>query len=109
MVKDTWNFSKLDVINASSSITLQDNTGEVVTVTGIALDERPDENGVAQEVALFKTERGIMSTISASVIRIVPDIIDYLASEGKESIQMKINSGTSKQGREFITVEFIEK
>lgn len=105
----TWNFSKLDVINAASSITLQDNTGEVVTVTGIALDERPDENGEAQKVALFKTDKGIMSTISASVLRVVPDIIDYLLSEGKQEIGMKINSGTSKQGREFITVEFIDK
>ena len=109
MTKATWNFSKLDVINAASSITLQDNTGEVVRVTGIALDERPDEDGVAQQVALFKTDRGIMSTISASVLRVVPDIIDYLESEGKTEIDMKVNSGTSKQGREFITVEFIEK
>lgn len=109
MTKATWNFNKLDIINAASSITLQDNKGETVTVSGIAMDERPDENGELQLVGLFKTDRGIMSTISASVLRVIPDIIDYLESEGIAAIDMKINSGTSKQGRDFVTVEFIQK
>ena len=109
MVKDTWNFTKLDVINAASSETLQNCVGETLTVTGIAIAERPDADGVVQDVGFFKTDKGLMSSISASILRVIPEIIDYLVSEGINSINMKVKSGTSNNDREFLTVEFIEE
>lgn len=110
MVKN-FNFTKKDEVNSVSATPLQKAKNEIITVTGAAIAERPDENGEVREVALLSTkEHGMMSGISATAIKSLDLIIDYmedLGDEAKEGVQLKIKSEKSNAGREFITLEIV--
>lgn len=100
-----WNFSRKDLINSSASLAMQNIAGEAITIVGIAVAERPDENGEVKTVVLFNTkEHGVVSSISDTILRVVDDIIAYAQEEGLEELPAHINKGTSKNGREFLTV-----
>ena len=110
MVKN-FNFTKKDEVNSVSATPLQKAKNEIITVTGAAIAERPDENGEVREVALLSTkEHGMMSGISATAIKSLDLIIDYmddLGEEAKEGVQLKIKSEKSNAGRDFITLEIV--
>lgn len=110
MVKN-FNFTKKDEVNSVSATPLQKAKNEIITVTGAAIAERPDENGEVREVALLSTkEDGMMSGISATAIKSLDLIIDYmedLGDEAKEGVQLKIKSEKSNAGRDFITLEIV--
>lgn len=110
MVKN-FNFTKKDEVNSVSATPLQKAKNEIITVTGAAIAERPDENGEVREVALLSTkEHGMMSGISATAIKSLDLIIDYmedLGDEAKEGVQLKIKSEKSNAGRDFITLEIV--
>jgi hypothetical protein len=104
-MENSWNFTKKDVINASSSIALQTLKGEKFNITGATIAERPDENGEVRTIGLFKRDDGmILSTISDSVIRNIPMILEYAEESGEASVPVQVNSGKSANGREFITL-----
>ena len=106
MVK-AFNFTKKDEINSVSATPLQKAKGEVITIKGAAITTRPDENGEDIEVALVSTiEHGMMSGISATAIKSLALIIEYM-EEVQEDIEVKIKAETSNAGREFITLEII--
>ena len=110
MVKN-FNFTKKDEVNSVSATPLQKAKNEIITVTGAAIAERPDENGEVREVALLSTkEHGMMSGISATAVKSLDLIIDYmddLGDEAKEGVQLKIKSEKSNAGRDFITLEIV--
>lgn len=110
MIKN-FNFTKKDEVNSVSATPLQKAKNEIITVTGAAIAERPDENGEVREVALLSTkEHGMMSGISATAIKSLDLIIDYmddLGDEAKEGVQLKIKSEKSNAGRDFITLEIV--
>lgn len=110
MVKN-FNFTKKDEVNSVSATPLQKAKNEIITVTAAAIAERPDENGEVREVALLSTkDHGMMSGISATAIKSLDLIIDYmddLGDEAKEGVQLKIKSEKSNAGRDFITLEIV--
>lgn len=105
----TWNFSKKDEINADSTKALQELKGEVIKVTGIALTDGVDnQTGEVREVALLKTEEhGIVSTISKTVLRMVPKVIDYVEEEDLNEVEIRVESGISKDGNEFVMIKLV--
>ena len=108
MATKSYNFTKKDEINSVSATPLQKAKGEVITVTGAMITERADENGEVREVALVSTlEHGMMSGISATAIRSLDLIIDYMTDEEADDVQLKIKAETSNAGREFITLEIV--
>lgn len=110
MVKSV-NFTKKDEINSVSATPLQKAKGETITLLGAAITKRADENGEEQDVALLSTlEHGMMSGISATAIKSLDLIIDYmedLGEEAAEGIQIRIKAEKSNAGRDFITLEII--
>ena len=110
MIKSV-NFTKKDEINSVSATPLQKAKGETITLLGAAITKRADENGQEQDVALLSTlEHGMMSGISATAIKSLDLIIDYMEDLGEEAadgVQLKIKAEKSNAGREFITLEII--
>ena len=108
MVK-SFNFTRKDEINSVSATPLQNAKNENVTVIGGAITERPDrETGEPVTVGLLVTdEYGAMSTISKTAIRGIDMLIDYMTEEHLEKCEIKIVAGTSKGGREFITIQIV--
>lgn len=113
----SYNFSKKDEINSVSATPLQKVKGQVLNVRGAAITTRVDEEtGEERKVALLATDEGTFSSISATAIRGLDLIIDYMidyaadleeAGEAFETISVKVNAQKSNAGREFITLELV--
>ena len=103
----SFNFTRKDEINAVSATPLQNAKGEEVTVKGCAISERMDEkSGEMLTVGYLVTEEyGTMTTISKTALRGVEGLVEYMTEENLESCVVAIKAGTSKGGREFITIE----
>ena len=111
-MKKAINFTKKDEVNSVSATPLQKAKNEVITITGAAITSRADENGEEKEVALLATlEHGMMSGISATAIKSLDLIIDYMEDLDEEErsagIQLRIKAEKSNAGREFITLEIV--
>lgn len=106
------NFSKKDEVNSVSATPLQKAGTEPMTLTGAAIVERPDENGELKTVGLLATNVGTFSCISATAIKGLDGIIDYMTdleadNELGEGIQIKLVKNKSNGGREFLTLQII--
>ena len=104
-------FTRKDEINSVSATPLQSAKGEIVTVKGCAITERPDaDTGEMKSVGLLITEEyGVMSCISKTAIRGIDMLMDYMddlsADENIDTCKVAIRAGKSNAGREFITIE----
>lgn len=104
----SYNFTKKDEINSVSATPLQKVKGQVLTVRGAAITTRVDEEtGEDRKVALLATDEGTFSSISATAIKGLDLIIDYMTDETPDSVQVKVNASKSNAGREFITLELV--
>lgn len=110
----SYNFSKKDEINSVSATPLQKVKGQILTVRGAAITMRPDEKtGEEKQVGLLVADEGTFSSISATAIRGLDLIIDYMSDLACDSetenvtVQVKVNASKSSAGREFITLELV--
>ena len=102
------NFSKKDELNSIGATSLQEIAGQIINISGIAIDERPDRDGVARDVGLIKTSDGtIYSTISDTVIRGLWSISDYMEDEGLDSVDIRVNQKEAKSGRNFLILQIV--
>ena len=106
------NFTKKDEVNSVSATPLQKAKNEIITITGAAITTRADENGEEKQVALLASkEHGMMSGISATAIKSLDLIIDYMEDLDEEElasgVQLRIKSEKSNAGRDFITLEIV--
>lgn len=98
----TQQFTAKDMFNAATALPLKSAVGKTLTVVGVWVCERPDLDGVVQEVANIKTEEGsIYGTISATVIRSVLALPEML-EEGPVSINVEERPGA--KGRNYLVV-----
>jgi hypothetical protein len=105
MIK-SYNFTKKDEINSVSATPLQKVKGNVLHVTGAAITTRTDENGEEMNVGLLSSQEGTFSSISATAIKGLDLIIDYMTEEDS-AVDVKVNVSKSNAGREFITLELV--
>ena len=110
----SYNFTKKDEINSVSATPLQKVKGQVLTVRGAAITTRADEEtGEERKVALLAADEGTFSSISATAIKGLELIIDYMTDLAGDSetedvtVQVKVNAQKSNAGREFITLELV--
>ena len=103
----SYNFSKKDEINSVSATPLQKVKGQTLHVTGAAITVRVDEETKEErQVALLAADEGTFSSISATAIKGLDLIIDYMTDE-EVSVDVKVNVSKSNAGREFITLELV--
>ena len=96
--------SKKDLFNAkNSSKQLED--GLMLKVLAVATMQDTDKNGDIIDVGVLKTEDGIYSTISATVINSLDMLSDIIADDGEVDVAVRV--GTSKSGRDFFMLEII--
>ena len=100
----TPEFTAKDMFNATTAQALKSVAGETIDVTGVWITERPDNDGVIQAVANFKTADGaIYGSISQPVIRSAIAIPELL----KESspIKIKVEERGGKGGRSYLVIQ----
>lgn len=103
-----YNFTKKDEINSVSATPLQKVKGQVLKVTGAAITFRPDEEtGEEKKVGLLSTDQGTFSSISATAIKGLELIIEYMDEEKLTDCEVRVNASKSNAGREFITLEIV--
>ena len=99
----TQEFTAKDMFNAATAKPLKSAVGQVLTVVGIWVCERPDLNGEVQTVANIKTDDdSIYGTISETVIRSVLALPEMLAENG--SIAIKVEERPGKGGRNYLVI-----
>ena len=96
--------TKKDLFNArNSSKQLED--GLMLKVLDTAVMQDTDKDGKTVDVGVLKTEDGIYSTISATVINSLDMLSDIIADDGEVDVAVRV--GTSKLGRDFFMLEII--
>ena len=96
--------TKKDLFNAkNSSKQLED--GLMLKVLAVATMQDTDKDGDIIEVGVLKTEDGIYSTISATVINSLDMLSDIIVDDGEVDVAVRV--GTSKSGRNFLMLEII--
>ena len=96
--------TKKDLFNAkNSSKQLED--GLMLKVLAVATMQDIDKDGDTIEVGVLKTEDGIYSTISSTVINSLDMLSDIIADDGEVDVAVRV--GTSKSGRNFLMLEII--
>lgn len=106
------NFTKKDEVNSVSAIPLQKMSDEPMIIMGAAITERPDENGEVKTVGLLVTDHGTFSSISATVIKGLDGIIDYMTDLQDDNalgdgVMIQLVRNKSNAGREFLTLQII--
>lgn len=104
----TKNIGKMELFNAkSASIALQ-TVSETLTVTGAAIaDETNTDSGEISEVGyIFDKDGNVYGTISATVIDMLPALIDLL--DEISELPMTVVHRKAKSGREFISLQIVK-
>lgn len=98
--------NKIDLFNAKNAGTPIEK-GMVITVTAVGSFPDKDKDGHDVNVSVLKCEDGaVYTTISATVYNSIDMLDDILADNGKAKV--KVNQGTSNNGREFFQLQIIE-
>lgn len=96
--------TKKDLFNAkNASKQLED--GLMLKVLAVATMEDKDKDGKSVDVGVLKTEDGIYSTISATVINSLDMLSDIIADDGEVDVVVRV--GKSKSDRDFFMLEII--
>ena len=104
----TFNFSSKDQLNAIAALPLQSIKGNTITLTGIAVDNRPDRDGQIVTIGYIKdADNNIYTTISDTVIRGLQALVEYMSEESLDEVDVKIATKKSKNNREFYILELV--
>lgn len=112
------NFDMKDIINANNCVnTINHNGQATLTVTGFLTgtnEEIETETGelTTKTIGVLKTNDGMFSTISPTVISSINSILDAyeeaeVLDDISKGIQIKISSAKSSKSREFFYLEII--
>lgn len=104
----TKNIGKIELFNAKSASVALQTVSDTLTVTGAAIaDETNAESGEISEVGyIFSKDGSVYGTISATVIDMLPALIDLL--DEVEELPMCVVHRKAKSGREFISLQIVK-
>lgn len=103
----TNNIGKKEIFNAKSASQALQTVSETLTVVGAAIADSTDkENGEISEIGYIFTDTGMVyGTISATVIDVLPDLIDLLNDVGE--MKVEVIHRKSNSGRDFISLQIL--
>lgn len=103
-----FNFTSKDKVNSRTAKTLDSARGEVLTLIGYGELERTNfETGEIIKIGALKTEQGMYTTISKTAMETLSDIENYMADEGLEKVDIKVEGQVSKNDRTFLTISLV--
>ena len=111
IIKDSGNLSPEELYFLTKSPAVQKMTskkGAQIGVSKWCVYEETDANNVPMEIMAILTPDGEMfATNSPTFIRDFGEMVDFFHGYGKDVHTVEVISGTSKNGREFITCTFV--
>lgn len=105
---NTRNFTKRDSLNSRNGLPLQDleNLEKIKITTAAILEDTDEETKETKEIGVLVTpEKQYYTTISATVIDTMNDLIDIIDEEGE--VEIRLGKRTSKGGRTFLTITIL--
>lgn len=104
----TKNIGKKELFNAKSTSVALQTVSDTLTVTGAAIaDGTNAESGEISEVGyIFDKDGNVYCAISATVIDMIPALIDLL--DEVNELPMTVVHRKAKSGREFISLQIVE-
>lgn len=107
-VINQYNISKLDIINAKTSQSFQDMT-DIVEIEKAAIVQSKDNDGNECEYAyVFGADGSVWGGTSATVRETIDELIDLMNDEPDHRYAMRITTGKSKSGRDFLNARISE-
>lgn len=108
-IKKNVNFGMNEVINSESATqTIADFAGKTVTLSGILFAEKDEETGI-KTVVVMKTDAGLITSISPTVINSLETLVGAYEEFGKladleAGIKVTVNAQQSASKRTFYTI-----
>lgn len=108
IIENTNNFTKRDSMNSRNGLPLQDldDKSTIKVTTAAILEDVDEETGERKEIGVIRTpDKLYYTTISATVIDTMHDLIDIINEEG--DVEIRLGKRKSKGGREFLTITIL--
>lgn len=96
-----------DIFNATSAKSIKDIKDETISVNGVFVKEKAEEDGKVTTVGYLKTEDGVIyATVSATVIEQLEPLAEMLDETGSVC-NIKVVGKTSNANREYFQLELV--
>ena len=105
ITNQTEKFTKRDSANSRNGLPLQEleHKSTLHIIAAAIMEDTDEETNETKEIGVFVTgEKEYYTTISATVIDTMYDLIDIMSDEGE--VDVRIEKRKSKGGREFLSL-----
>lgn len=105
LIKATNNFTKRDLLNSKSGISLQDfsSNGDFPVTAAAIIEVVDEETGDIQNVTTLVTpDKDYVTSISQNIYETTQELIDIINEEGEVSVSVR--KAKSKGGRDFLSM-----
>lgn len=103
----TNNFETRDKFNIKAGAkSLKDAVGEKLVVKKACIGLDTDKDGMEVTAGAIITDKGAYTSISATAIDLISDLIDMI-DEGEEDLAVMVESRTSIGGRDYLVLSLV--
>lgn len=107
-IKEQYNVSKLDIINAETSIPFRELKGQTVPVKGVAIIEEDKDGELTEYGYLFAGDGTVYGGNSDTIKRALSGLIDLMDDDPIKTFGASVIGRTASSGREFLTLHISE-
>lgn len=102
----TKDFGTIDKFNIKAGAkSLKDAVGESLTVTKACVGRDVDSDGVEVDAAAIITDKGAYTTISATAVELITDLIEIIDEMG--DAEVLVESRKSNGGRDYLVLTLV--
>lgn len=107
-ITNSINFTKRDAMNSRSGVSLQglEVSSKLTLIAAAVIKDVKEETGEIQSIGVLVTnDKKYYTTISATVISCIGDLIDIIADEG--AVEVRLDKRQSKAGRSYLVLTLL--
>lgn len=103
----TNNFETRDKFNIKAGAkSLKDAVGEKLVIKKACIGLDTDKDGVQVNAGAIITDKGAYTTISATAVDLISDLIDMINDDG-EDLAVIVEARTSSSGRDYLVLSLV--
>lgn len=104
----TNNFETRDKFNIKAGAkSLKNAVGEKLVVKKACIGLDIDKDGTEVTAGAIITDKGAYTTISATVVDLISDLIEMIDDDGEDELTVMVESRTSNGGRDYLVLSLV--